>query len=738
MNAAEKLLIRRRRELRIDERDGVPQPEYVASLMRNLEAVGFTFSAALVERLQRWTPEELLDLAEELFPLLLREVGGHVRHEPMYPDFPRQVMETEEAELYLNACRHYYGDAVGERILPQYRKSVRAPLAIPDDLKQLELAPEGALVELARGLMGSHTSLSANDLADLKVLLGAHRDDLAGLLPEEIPFREVRAKVCASLMELADDPVAHIERYVDTATDVLRLATECSGGDVSLATRTTYRSFRRRERRNLLGLLERCPNLLEDMSRHRGKWLRVAERLHPGDFAKRFPVAFAAFSALRGGERVPSFHARVEGALEQGMLPEAVALLAQRPGEFARRLDHLLRSAEEPSDVLRSFEAVASRVSTPVLLQLLAHFRERGRDQEPRRLADVPVAKKKGFFDRALRALRGPVRPENPLTPMRTVFPKGNVGRLIRIPRVPALLDPELTEQVVASCKAALLQRFAELPPIGKAYLDPELERYVVPFSQRSASKSLRTLSRGTRLSLPEASTVRFFLWWREGLVEGRATGRVDIDLSATFYGSGWGHKGHVSYTNLKDRRLGTVHSGDITSAPSGACEFIDVDLPRARAAGARFLVVSIQAFTSQPFCDLPECFAGFMAREKPQAGEVFEPATVKDKVDLASSGRISVPMVIDLETREAYWADLALRAQPNRLVNIESNRRGLVHYGVAITTLVRPTLHDLFELHVRARGEAVGTAEEADTVFSETRGVTPFDFERIASEYLG
>ena len=127
----------------------------------------------------------------------------------------------------------------------------------------------------------------------------------------------------------------------------------------------------------------------------------------------------------------------------------------------------------------------------------------------------------------------------------------------------------------------------------------------------------------------------------------------------------------------------------------------------------------------------------GWMAREKPNSGEIYEPATVQDKLDLASDSRISIPMVVDLEEKTIVWADLSLRSMPNFQINIESNQRGLVHYGIGITTLVKPTLHELFSLHAQARGKLVESREVAQTVFSSTGTVTPFDFETIASEYL-
>ncbi|MFP3786764.1 hypothetical protein, partial [Burkholderia sp. SIMBA_024] len=34
-------------------------------------------------------------------------VGAHVKYQPMYAGFPMQVMQADEAELYLNAIIHY-------------------------------------------------------------------------------------------------------------------------------------------------------------------------------------------------------------------------------------------------------------------------------------------------------------------------------------------------------------------------------------------------------------------------------------------------------------------------------------------------------------------------------------------------------------------------------------------------------------------------------------------------------
>ena len=83
--------------------------------------------------------------------------------------------------------------------------------------------------------------------------------------------------------------------------------------------------------------------------------------------------------------------------------------------------------------------------------------------------------------------------------------------------------------------------------------MDEQLKNHLVPFSQRSASKALRTLSRGSKVDLPEGDTIRFPMV-EEGYVNGQHTGRVDIDLSAAMYDEDWQYKEHVSFTNLRSK----------------------------------------------------------------------------------------------------------------------------------------------------------------------------------------
>jgi hypothetical protein len=402
-----------------------------------------------------------------------------------------------------------------------------------------------------------------------------------------------------------------------------------------------------------------------------------------------------AFRVLRQNVPFPTFNSEVEKALTARNVAEVVARLKPRAGDFARRLDHLLRldgGAQE--EIITAFGAVAEKVSTPVLLQVLRHFNTRSR---PR--------------------------------PLRVFFPKGDLAKAYAVTNLLPPLSDAVCAHIASLCETALLQRFRALPPLGKVYVDPALSRFLVPFSQRSASRSFRTVARGSKLLLPEGCKVlRFFVWWTNGRE------RTDIDLSATLFDAEFCYKDVVSYYNLKS--YGGCHSGDIVDAPKGASEFIDITLKKVREQGIRYVIMTLNSYTQQPYCDLPECFAGWMARAKPKSGEIYDPRTVQDRLDITANTRIAIPLLIDVVAGEVTWCDMSLARNPRWFNNVEGNLRGIALTLQALTALNKPDLYQLFTLHAQARGELVESAEGADTVFSVETG-TPFRLEEIASNFL-
>lgn len=697
------IYLRRKNKIIVKKgKDKLPVP-HLATLLKNLEAHGYTLSKALIHQVNTLSNEAAKQLYQQLVKDIKEVTGARRKFRPMYPNFPKQVMQMSDSELYINAVLHYLTGT-----LPSYETDIRKPLLSNTQLKVIDLGSEEDFRLMCSQLMGAKSSISATDQEDLDWLVRQYRDQVEQILPGEIPMKENLAYVTGLLLKYTQKSGILLQNYYKTATDVLRLAVSMSAGDVSLAEVTRFRNFKRGERKMLIGLLENAGNITEDMLRYKERWIRLGEKLHPFEYKKRFPKVYKAFDILRNNKSFDTFNSLLEQSLADLELFKATDLLKSRPGEFARRLDQLLRmtsASEEWKYITQSFARVAHKVATPVLLQVRTHFKHR-----------------------------------NDKAKLRTFFPKGNIAKVQaiknKLPKVPdgACFD------IVEVCETVLFERFRALKPLGKVYIDERLKSYLVPFSQRSASKALRTIVRGSKVAMPSnGNTIRFFIWWKEGIVNGQATGTVDLDLSAVMYDKNWQYKEHISYTNLKSSTYKAAHSGDITSAPNGACEFIDLDIPSIQKYGGRYVVMSVNSYSSQAFCHLPECYAGWMMRQRPQSGEIFDARTVQDKVDVTADTRICIPVVLDLQTRKVIWSDLALRSAPRWANNVENNQKGMVLMGKAMTTLQKPNLYDLFTLHALARGEFVGynDQDKADTVFSVDQGVTPFDIEAIMAEYL-
>lgn len=688
------IYIRRLGKIHLDKEQSSLPNDYVLNLLKNTESLGYTFSSELLDRIQTLSVSGFKTFYHQLIADLKQNLGADVQFEPMYPNFPEQVKQASEEELYVNAYFHYVGDWIGRRILPHYQKTPREPLQDKVELKIIDLGSEEEFKSIFTQLLSAKTSVSETDKKDIVWFIEQYRSEVFEFIPTEIPLKENAAIFIASLLMHGLETDAQIRSHIKTATDVLRVAVALSNGDVSLAQNTKFIQLSRPLRRWLLGVLENLEAITEDMLRYKNRWKRLSEVLHPFEYKKRYPKCFEAFSVIRNELPFETFNGKVEKDLNQQNIKTVIPLLKKRPGYFARRLDHLVRLSQDIQYLLEEFSQVAAQVSTPVLLQVKTHFTHRN---EPRGL--------------------------------RVFFPKGEVAKVKAIPNELPPLDPGVCAAIVAICDEVLVEKFKNNPPLGKVYLDPKLKNYTVPFSQRSASKALVTIPRGSKIDLPPGKILRFFLYWQEGDL------RTDIDLSALALDADSGQKLTVAYYNLKEK--GIYHSGDITSAPEGASEFIDIDISQCKSQGIRYLMMSVNSFTQQAYSDLPQCFAGWMVRKYPNSGEIYDPLTVKNKFDLTANAKVSIPLIVDLEEHTVIWTDLSLKNNPSASNNVHHNLSSMSLINKAMTTMVKPNLYDLLTLHIQARGENTLDSKEADLIFAVDKGIKPTDIDILISAYL-
>jgi len=717
-NSVFNIILRRKNRVFINDDDmlkslsgaaGEKNKQIVATMNKNIEVFGYTMSEALFDKLVHMKAKSREVVYDVLVNGLKELTGADKVYNPMYPNFPESVMEKDDFELYFNAIVHYWSFGT---LLPYEEKKERAPLFNTAKVKVLDVGSFEDLNDIFNNLCASKTSLSKSDVEDIIFILNSAKVTL----PDEIPFKENAACVCRLLVDTGVDTDGSLcKKYVKTATDVLRLITAMSDGDVSLAENTKFRNLKRSERRIIMNLLAGCGNAAEDMSRYAGRWIRVGEKLHPGEFAKneRYTKAVQAFSVIRNDGKIQSFAGKVDAAIASGDVTTVVSLLKKRPGEFARRIDFLLRTFNKDADrkaVIMGFASVAKDVSSTVLLQVREHF----------------INKLDGSDD------------------MRVFFPKGNLARSYYVKNDKTESIPEdAMKMVIAVCENALINIYGNREFLGKVYIDEGLKDYTVPFSLRSAGKTMTAVSRGSRIAIDDsAKIIRPFIWWTNTKDD-----IIDVDLSVAVFADNWDCLEHVSYSNLKSEKFGMYHSGDITNGGpvdgEGAAEFIDLDIDKALGAGARYAVFNVYNFSNEFFSKMEHAAFGFMTRENMESGEIFEPSTVKQRMDLASATTTCIPVIFDLKERVFIWCDMALTADHVRAgyggINVESNLPSVVVTCKAMVDVKKPNLYDLLMFNVKARGIITANPDEADIRFGldDNCDVKPSDIDVIVGKYL-
>lgn len=717
-NSVFNIILRRKNRVFINDDDmlkslsaavGEKNKQIVATMNKNIEVFGYTMSEALFDKLMHMKAKNREVVYDALVNGLKEITGADKVYNPMYPNFPKSVMKKDDFELYFNAIVHYWSFGT---LLPYEEKEERAPLFNTAKVKVLEAGSFDDLNDIFNNLCASKTSLSKSDVEDMIFILNSAKVTL----PDEIPFKENTACICRLLVDTGVDTDGSLcRKYIKTATDVLRLVTAMSDGDVSLAENTKFRNLKRSERRIIMNLLAGCGNASEDMNRYAGRWIRVGEKLHPGEFAKneRYTKVVRAFDVIRNDGKIQSFAGKVDAAVVSKDVNTVVSLLKKRPGEFARRIDFLLCTFDKDTDrktVIMGFASVAKDVSSTVLLQVREHF----------------INKLDGNDD------------------MRVFFPKGNLARSYYVKNNKTeTVSEDAMKMVIAVCESALVNIYGNREFLGKVYIDEALKNYTVPFSLRSAGKTMTAVSRGSRIAIDDsAKIIRPFIWWTN-----TKDNTIDVDLSIAVFADDWNCLEHVSYSNLKSSRFGICHSGDITNGGpvdgEGVAEFIDLDIEKALSAGARYAVFNVYNFSNEIFSKMEHAAFGFMTRNDMKIGEIFEPSTVKQRMDLASATTTCIPVIFDLKERVFVWCDMALTADHVRAgyggINVESNLPSVVVTCKAIVDVKKPNLYDLFTFNATARGVITDNPDEADISFGldDNCDVKPSDIDVIVGKYL-
>ena len=654
--------------------DGMDNRIAVATIQSHLMQYGYMLNEDAFNELSKSDLSKIVVFNDEVLTYLKNVTGGKHNFTPLYKNFPEEVMSLSDFELYVNAIVHYWSNGTWEPSTVTYEKPIKF-----EKIKYtiIKYGTQDDFNKIFTNLVSINTSLTPTDMDVIKWFT------ISGeklVFPNVIPFKE-------NLCTLAAMGVEGLP--VKTTTDVLRIAVHLSGGDISLPKvpdakvklnrwcssksdnpereKFKFKSFSRKERKYILGLLEKTNCDTKEMVLRSGRWIKLSHGLHVGEYKNTFPKAFDAINKLRN-EKVKSWYGILNDAFNVS-LENGLKVLSQRPGEFSRRIDWLVRKNPKQLDLILSYLSEALKgTSNKVLFEVYTHFENR------------MVSKS----DRSIMIKGKRKRTELPTLP---VIPKKTV------------------ETIHSKLFETLREKFSTLDSLGNCWIDEDLKKIPLPTNMRSMNFSTKPTIRGQRVPFdnPDAKVIRPFVHWMD------KNGNEDLDLSATFVGD---NKCEVlSYSGLRVGK--SVHSGDVRHRKGACAEYIDVDIEDALSRNFKYVILDVRNFNGKGLKTVEAMF-GVMEREHPTANKTWLPETISSCQELGSESVVTLIAILDLVTKEYIMLDIDSSNSIAARGDVKNTLTVLKQYAEP----PKVSVYDLVLLHVEGRGKQVTLDNNVDTYF--------------------
>lgn len=674
-----------------------------ATALKNLESIGFTLDKEGYENLKTASKDEIVDWYTKAYKDLKDLVGGNREYHPLFPNFPDEVINGDEFELFVKQMLHYW---VG------YKPEENSELEGVQSLEEHPLKVVRTIVDAKESVEGEALAIFTNLLRTKENLTPAQMESVVKTITDNIEdwtdytgVIENRVNLC-TLLSIALEQKKDTSKFPKMVTnDYLRLAYIKESGSTEPC---KVKSLPRSMRKFIAKGLEGQKNLEEDVARNEKEWKSLFKVMHVGEFQKCKRLQDVV-NKVRNNIPLRTYYGSVEKAYMTKDIDEILRLYKQRPGEFVKALNRVLIFAQNQEDykealtkVVNAWKETAPKVRTEDLIRVVGLLRNRSRDDNNMRVHNVK-------------------------------------GQLFNSGKILPPMNKQMSEFLQTIAINVMKEQLVDGDSLGKVYIDDSLSKCAVPLNKAGRNESMQGYTPGSRISIErnendEPKNIRNFVWWTNG-IENDEERRIDIDLHATLYK--FNEQGilekvaDVGYGGYYDRD-GVVYSGDITDGGDctgkGVTEFIDVNLSKLKESGIDYVSVSLHDYTGYAYSEHINCECGWMEREELDKTQHFDIAAVKNHSRINGQASFHTSNLIDVNSGEIVWVD-----HDNRTIKAAD---GVAHMDLASIMYERygkydgMTLYEIAEINAQARGEIVSNIEDADTVF--TLDITPEENESL------
>ena len=515
----------------------------------NLKSLGYTL-----------TPKDIIRLSKDsslyTFYDSIKELMDNVEAEPMYPNFPTQVMEMDEATFRFHQLIHYFstyglesmlGIEVSKGWLPDVastQKNQRDTLKLKEKVIHL-INEEEAYILPFHKLLAKKERLTLQEAQIITHCCQHLPIDTFNNL--QIPFKENLFIIFHNIYTSCEEKEAIkiLQNICQHTGDVFKCF------HYSL-TKKHYK-LTHRDKRIIVKLIESYPveelkaNIILSLKKAQMN-KTILQYLNYNKYS-RSDEHKAVVKELRNGQ-LHSWESKAKQLL-MNKDENALSFIAQRPGMMLRWVAWLIRQGYQPTEIIDSFKTKCEQLSIQTLITTLQHFGEENIELTRKEASQV--------YD----------------------------------------IFYSLIKERLSYLKTPLQNKKVFIDEGMFSFKDSRME-----FNTKSEEGGY--IRSGLAIRIPDdVNKIRFFVYWNDKK-------RIDLDLHGMAKDID-GKPIHIGWNGdyLKDK---LVFSGDITH--SNAAEYIDIDLvdsPVAYLASTIHFYNSYEYKNKRCFKDIDTCYIGLM-----------------------------------------------------------------------------------------------------------------------------
>ena len=699
--------------------------EELATLIKKFEGYGYIFSKELAIAISKEERNVIIDKLKAVIKVI-EDFKSDKNYTVFYKNFPDEVINMSEVDLYINQILHYW---IG--YLPSSNENIIKEDVEPSKLvksRELNLIDDEMIEKLFIDLLSSNVTLSEQYLDDVCVLTNNKSIKELEKYMEYIQMKETLTTVSSYILKKEGVLIGNFK----TATDILRLIAKIS--DVELNNKHIHFAyFSRAELSQLMTKLENLQNPMPDIKRYSKPWHTFFKLYAKKINFHKYPKVRNAVDMLFGDISYMTERGKINEkinrlpAMSEEELDNFVKEYIVFYGDYVREILSLLNKAKENQyeKLLLGLENCVTKVNTRILFQL---------------------------YDRIIN-----LKAKDKTVP-RLVNSKGKWRRL----KESISLSDELLNRVLQIVEDGIKTQLKEKENLGKVFIDEDYKNIMLTTSEKDSNVSLRPMTRGSRIKFnPNAEVLRFFVAWKnldEKTLKELNTAyskldektlkelipmysRVDVDLSALTFNENLEFNDVVAYYNQK--KSGFAFSGDITNAPEGALEYIDVfDLERLKKKGNRYILMQIRSYNGYTFEEINSVYAGVMELTSIEAKEKknMYSTAITEGFQIVSSERTTNTILVDLKKFEYIWLDMNMDSYKLDIFQNALNCEEIPYLNDMLRYFSRKqyiTMYDLLKLNADVRGVLTKDKKEADVIFEKVDNKNNLALADILSNYL-